>query len=91
MSNDIIKPYIRTNMINIVYTTGEARTAVFNDLKAKLQEQKQTLFRPTTAQTSSLMASYSVSFELAKSKKPLSDGEIVKRCGIQMALAFGED
>ena len=68
--------------------TGEARTAVCNDLKAKLQKQKQTLFRPTTVQTSSLVASYSVSFELAKSKKPSSDGEIIKRCAIQMALAF---
>ena len=71
--------------------TGEARTAVCNDLKAKLQKQKQTLFRPTTVQTSSLVASYSVSLEFAKNKKPFSDDEIITRCAIQMALAFGED
>jgi hypothetical protein len=71
--------------------SGEARTALCSDLKAKLQKQKQSLLRPTTVQTSSLVASYSVSLELAKSKKPFSDGEIIKRCAIKMALAFGED
>lgn len=71
--------------------TGEARTAVCNDLKAKLQKQKQTLLRPATVQTSSLVASYSVSLELAQSKKPFSDGEVIKRCAIQMARAFGEE
>jgi hypothetical protein len=40
--------------------SGEARTALCSDLKAKLQKQKQSLLRPTTVQTSSLVASYSV-------------------------------
>lgn len=38
-----------------------------------------------------LKASYAVSFELAKAKKPLSDGEIVTRCAVEMAKAFGDD
>ena len=35
--------------------------------------------------------SYAVSLELAKAKKPLSDGEIVKVCAVEMAKAFGDD
>ncbi|KAF3844493.1 hypothetical protein F7725_007656 [Dissostichus mawsoni] len=29
--------------------------------------------------------------KLAKAKKPLSDGEMVKSCAVQMAKAFGDD
>uniref|UniRef100_A0A3Q3Q094 HAT C-terminal dimerisation domain-containing protein n=1 Tax=Monopterus albus TaxID=43700 RepID=A0A3Q3Q094_MONAL len=45
----------------------------------------------TTTQESALNASYAVALELAKAKKPLSDGELIKRCAIEMAKAFGED
>ena len=44
-----------------------------------------------TTQESSLKASYAVSLELAKAKKPLSDGETLKRCAIEMAKAFRDD
>ena len=47
--------------------------------------------KATTTQESSLKASYVVSLELAKAKKPLSDGEMVKRCAVEMAKAFGDD
>ena len=45
----------------------------------------------TKARESSLKASYAVSLELAKAKKPLSDGETVRQCAVEMAKAFGDD
>ena len=55
-------------------------------------EEKSTFFtKATTTQKSSLMASYSVSLELAKAKKPLSDWEKVKWCVVEMAKAFRDD
>lgn len=71
--------------------TGEARAAIIADLKGKLNRQQALFTKATTVQESSLKASYLVSLELAKAKKPLSDGEIVKQCAIQMAKAFGDD
>lgn len=38
-----------------------------------------------------MKALYAVSLELGKAKKPLSDGETVKRCAVEMAKAFGDD
>jgi hypothetical protein len=40
--------------------------------------------------TCSLAASYTVALELAKSKKPFSDGSLAKKCVIEMAKAFGD-
>lgn len=34
---------------------------------------------------------YVVSAEIAKAKKPFSDGEVVKKCCVKMAQAFGEE
>lgn len=45
--------------------------------------------KPTTTQESALKAS--VTHELAKAKQPSSDGELIKRCSIEMAKAFGDD
>lgn len=44
----------------------------------------------TTRQVSAFSVSYAVSLELAKTMKPLSDGEMVKRCAVEMAKAFGD-
>ncbi len=44
-----------------------------------------------TVQESSVKASYAVSLVLAKAKKTLSEGEIVKQCAIEMAKAFGDE
>ena len=53
--------------------TGAARA----NLKSKVNKQR--LFtRATTTKESALKASYAVSFERAKARKPFSDGEIVK-------------
>jgi hypothetical protein len=41
-------------------------------------------------QTCSLASSYTVALELTKSKKPFSDGSLVKKCAIEMGKAFGD-
>jgi hypothetical protein len=41
-------------------------------------------------QTCGFAASYKVALELAKSKKPFSDGSLVRKCAIEMAKAFGD-
>ncbi|XP_059573054.1 general transcription factor II-I repeat domain-containing protein 2A-like [Alligator mississippiensis] len=44
-----------------------------------------------TEQLSSAAASYAVTLQLAKAKKPYSDGDLVKKCAIEMARAFGDE
>uniref|UniRef100_A0A3Q1BIY7 HAT C-terminal dimerisation domain-containing protein n=1 Tax=Amphiprion ocellaris TaxID=80972 RepID=A0A3Q1BIY7_AMPOC len=58
--------------------TGVARAAVVADLKGKIHGQQSLFTKTTTAQKSALKA-YVVTLELTKAKKPLSDGEMVKR------------
>uniref|UniRef100_A0A3Q3JPD4 SPIN-DOC-like zinc-finger domain-containing protein n=1 Tax=Monopterus albus TaxID=43700 RepID=A0A3Q3JPD4_MONAL len=73
------------------YTTA-ARAAIVADLKSKVQKQRYLFFtRATTTQESALNASDAVALELAKAKKPLSDGKLIKRRAIEMAKAFGDD
>ena len=45
---------------------------------------------PDAIQTSATVASYEVSILLAKYKKQYSDGDIVKKCAIRMAIGFGD-
>ncbi|KAM3867728.1 general transcription factor II-I repeat domain-containing protein 2-like [Diretmus argenteus] len=71
--------------------TGAARLAVIEDLKRKLYKQQSLFIKATTTQKCSLDASYQVALELAKAKKPLCDGETVKKCAALMAKAFGDD
>uniref|UniRef100_A0A3Q3JYZ9 DUF4371 domain-containing protein n=1 Tax=Monopterus albus TaxID=43700 RepID=A0A3Q3JYZ9_MONAL len=47
------------------------------------------LYRGTRVLT--VHASYAVALQLAKAKKPLADGELIKRCAIEMAKAFGDN
>ncbi|CAH1234659.1 unnamed protein product [Diabrotica balteata] len=42
------------------------------------------------SQTHSLHASYAVSLELAKAKKPFTDGNLIKKCAVEMAKAFDD-
>ena len=68
--------------------TATARAAVVADLKSKVQQR---LFTgATTTQESSLKASYAAALEHAKAKKPFSDGEIMKRCAVEMAKTFDD-
>lgn len=71
--------------------TGAARAAVVADLKSKAGKQQHFFTKATTCQESAITASYDVALELARAKKPLSDGEVVKRCAVKMAKAFGDN
>jgi hypothetical protein len=45
---------------------------------------------PRSKHVNSLAASYTVALELGKSRKPFSDGSLVKKCAIEMAKASGD-
>jgi hypothetical protein len=70
---------------------GESRVALVNDIKKKLKQQTRMFTKVAKVQTCSLAASYTVALELAKSKKPFSDGSLVKNCATEMAKAFGDN
>ncbi|XP_078140529.1 general transcription factor II-I repeat domain-containing protein 2B-like [Centroberyx gerrardi] len=70
--------------------TGAGRAAILADLKGKVQKQQRFFTQAASVQESSLKASYAVSLQLAKAKKPLSEGEMVKKGAIEMANAFGD-
>jgi hypothetical protein len=61
-----------------------------NDFKKKLEQQTGMFIKVAKVKTRSLAASYTVALELAKSKKPFSDGSLVKKCAIEMTKAFGD-
>jgi hypothetical protein len=61
-----------------------------NDFKKKLKQQTGMFTKAAKVQTRSLAASYTEALKLAKSKKPFSDGSLVKKCAIEMAKAFGD-
>ncbi|XP_071525917.1 general transcription factor II-I repeat domain-containing protein 2A-like [Panulirus ornatus] len=70
---------------------GESRFILLKDLKSRFKKHK-SLFTITSAvQTARLAASYQVCLELVKSKNSFKDGEIVKRCAVRMARAFGDE
>ena len=46
--------------------------------------------RISQVRSSSLYASYAVSLEFSKAKKPFIDGAIVKKCAFDMEKAFGD-
>lgn len=66
----------------------EARRILIGDLKSKLKQQTGMFQKRSQDQTHSLYASYAVSLEIAKAKKPFTDGTLAKRCAIEMAKAF---
>jgi hypothetical protein len=69
---------------------GESGVALVNDFKKKLKQQTRMFTRVAKIQTRSLAASYTVALELAKPKKPFSDGSLVEKCAVEMAKAFGD-
>lgn len=70
--------------------TGESRNILISEFKKKLKQQTGIFTKISHGQSSALYASYVVSLELAKAKKPFTDGNLVKKCAIEMAKAFGE-
>jgi hypothetical protein len=69
---------------------GESRVVLVNDFKKKLKQRTWMFAKVAKVQQCSLATSYTVALELAKSKKPFSDGSLVKKCEIEMAKAFGD-
>ncbi|CAG9836533.1 unnamed protein product [Diabrotica balteata] len=59
--------------------TNKSRRALVADLKKKLKEQTGMFSKILHSQTHSLHASYAVSLELAKAKKPFTDGNLIKK------------
>ncbi|CAG9827097.1 unnamed protein product [Diabrotica balteata] len=70
--------------------TNESRRALVADLKKKLKQQTGMFSKILHSQTHSLHASYAVSLELAKTRKPFTDGNLIKKCAVEMAKAFGD-
>ncbi|XP_050059755.1 general transcription factor II-I repeat domain-containing protein 2-like [Aphis gossypii] len=68
--------------------TNESRRALVTDLKKKLKQQTGMFSKILRSQTHSLHASYAVSLELAKAKKPFTDANLIKKCAVEMAKAF---
>lgn len=69
----------------------EARKLLVEQLKTKLNQQQSMYTKGNKIKESSIIASYTVTYELAKSKKPFTDGNFVKKCAIQMAKAFSQE
>jgi hypothetical protein len=69
---------------------GESRVVLVNDFKKKLKQQTRMFTKVAKVHTCSLAASCTVALELAKSKKPFSDGSLVKKCAIEMAKACAD-
>lgn len=69
---------------------GEARSLMVAEMKSKLQKQTGMFTKMPSIQSNALQASYAISLELAKAKKPFTDGVVVKKCAIEMAKAFGD-
>lgn len=67
----------------------ESRKIVSEQLK-KLAQQRSVFTDVTKHQEASVLASYLVTYELVKAKKPLSDDEFIKNCAIKMAELFKE-
>lgn len=69
---------------------GESRNILISQLKKKVKQQTGIFTKISHDQSAALYASFVVSLELAKAKKPFSDGNLVKKCAIEMAKAFGD-
>ena len=71
--------------------TGENRDIIYNDLKNKFEKQVGIMKGFTKTNISKEKASYEVALQIAKNGKSFRDGEVIKKCAIKMALAFGNE
>ncbi|XP_076645616.1 general transcription factor II-I repeat domain-containing protein 2-like [Halictus rubicundus] len=67
----------------------ECRVQIVRNLKQLCDIDDTEVTAPDTIQQQSVAASYAVALEIARAKKSFSDGELIKRCAIEMAKAFG--
>jgi len=71
--------------------SADDRAKILKKLKMEQNNEAKTENIYKSLQQQSLAASYSVALEIAKAKKPFSDGEFIKKCAIEMAKAFGNE
>lgn len=88
---NIRRHYESTHKVKFGSVSGEARLSLVRELKSKMQKQKNTFFKATHVQKSSLQASYEVCAIMAKHQMPFRSGELIKRCAIKMANSFGDE
>ena len=74
MWKDITQPCMK---LKLQAYLGESRNALIRDFRTKLKQQTGIFYWISQVQSSSLHASYTVSFEFAKAKKPFTNGAIV--------------
>lgn len=71
--------------------TGDMRITLVKKLKKQRNCQTNYFSQVTKSQQASVAASFEVCLEIAKAKKPFSDGELIKKCAIKMAQAFNDN
>ncbi|GLV33430.1 hypothetical protein CBL_20169 [Carabus blaptoides fortunei] len=67
------------------------RITLVKKLKKQRNYQTNYFTQVTISQEASVAASFAVCLEIAKAKKPFSDGELIKKCAIKMAQAFNDN
>lgn len=71
-------------MLNDISTMDKNKDATYKE------EARRTLVANFRKSIISLYAPYRVSLELAKAKKPFTEGSLGEKCGMEMAKAFGD-
>lgn len=87
---NISRHYSRNHEKDYKHYSRESRISILKDLKIQQNKQQtlETASCSNTVQKQCLSASYAVSLEIAGSKKCFSDGQLIKKCAIEMAKAF---
>ena len=67
---------------------GESRKVMVAESKKKLIQQTSMFSKVSSENEQSLAASYEVSLQLARAKKPFSDGVLIKKCAVEVAKRF---
>lgn len=69
--------------------SAQSREELLNSFKVQYESKMQGNHPSTSVcQKESLAVSYSVALEIARAKKCFTDGELIKKCAIEMAKAF---
>lgn len=88
-SFNISRHYSTNHKKDYGHYNGDSRVQILKSLKIQQQTpEKNNPFSDKTLQQQCLAASYAVSLEIARAKKCFSDGELIKKCAIEMARAF---
>ncbi|CAH1981182.1 unnamed protein product [Acanthoscelides obtectus] len=67
-----------------------SRQAIITEYRKKLKQQTSFFKKSDSDNKCSIAASYKIELEIAKAKKPFSDGVLIKKCAIEMAKQLNE-